>query len=125
MKYRGNWKLAYDNSADGYHVVFSHRSLLDMENRLEEDPGKGMSYYRSKPDDAPMYVQYLGHGHHFKDKRPNVAKGPGALWAIEGPHPGMEYFEEKLRRTPRRPAPTRCSTSPPPSRSTSTSSRIC
>ncbi len=99
IKYRGNWKLAYDNSADGYHVVFSHRSLLDMENRLEEDPGKGMSYYRSRPDDAPMYVQYLGHGHHFKDKRPNVPKEPGALWAIEGAHPGMEYFEAKLRRT--------------------------
>ena len=98
LKYRGNWKLAYDNSADGYHVVFSHRSLLDMENRLEEDPDKGMSYYRSKPDEAPMYVQYLGHGHHFKDKRPNVAKRPGALWEIEGAHPCMEHYEAKLRR---------------------------
>jgi phenylpropionate dioxygenase-like ring-hydroxylating dioxygenase large terminal subunit len=96
LKYQGNWKLAYDNSADGYHVVFSHRSLLDMENRLEDD--KGMSYYRSKPDEAPMYVQYLGHGHHFKDKRPNVAKRPGVLWEIEGAHPGMEHYEEKLRR---------------------------
>ena len=96
LKYRGNWKLAYDNSADGYHVVFSHRSLLDMENRFADD--KGMSYYRSKPDEAPMYVQYLGHGHHLKDKRPNVAKRPGALWEIEGAHPGMEHYEEKLRR---------------------------
>ncbi len=34
LKYKGNWKLAYDNSGDGYHVVFSHRSLLEMENRL-------------------------------------------------------------------------------------------
>ena len=33
LKYKGNWKLAYDNSCDGYHVVFSHRSLLEMENR--------------------------------------------------------------------------------------------
>ena len=57
-----------------------------------------MSYYRSKPDEAPMYVQYLGHGHHFKDKRPNVAKRPGALWEIEGAHPGMEHYEQKLRR---------------------------
>ena len=23
LKFRGNWKLAYDNAADGYHVVFS------------------------------------------------------------------------------------------------------
>ena len=31
LKFKGNWKLAYDNSGDGYHVVFSHRSLLEME----------------------------------------------------------------------------------------------
>jgi phenylpropionate dioxygenase-like ring-hydroxylating dioxygenase large terminal subunit len=98
IKYRGNWKLAYDNSCDGYHVVFSHRSLLEMENRLEDDPNKGMSFYRSRPDEAPMYMAYFGHGHHFKDKRPNVPKHPGALWEIEGAHPGMEHYEDKIRR---------------------------
>ena len=97
LKFKGNWKLAYDNSADGYHVVFSHRSLLMTETRFEEED-KGMSFYRDKPDDAPMYVQYLGHGHHFKDKRPNIETRPGALWEIEGAHPGMEHYEEKLRQ---------------------------
>ena len=80
LKFHGNWKLAYDNAADGYHVAFSHRSLLAMENRLAKEEDKGMSFYRDKPDDAPMFVQYLGHGHHFKDKRPNVDDRPGALW---------------------------------------------
>ncbi len=98
LKYRGNWKLAYDNSGDGYHVVFSHRSLLDTENRLKDPREKGMSFYKSRPDEAPMYCQYLGHGHHFKDKRPNVAKRPGARWEIEAAHPGMEYYADKLRR---------------------------
>ena len=46
LKFNGNWKLLYDNSADGYHVIFSHRSLLAMENRLverdEDDKGKEM-----------------------------------------------------------------------------------
>ena len=42
LKFKGNWKLAYDNACDGYHVVFSHRSLLQMENRLQPDAGKGM-----------------------------------------------------------------------------------
>jgi phenylpropionate dioxygenase-like ring-hydroxylating dioxygenase large terminal subunit len=98
LKYKGNWKLAYDNSGDGYHVIFSHRSLLDMENRFAGADDKGMSFYQGKPDSAPMYVQYLGHGHHFKDKRPNVEKRPGALWNIEGAHPGMEYYEHELRR---------------------------
>ncbi len=97
LKYKGNWKLAYDNSCDGYHVVFSHRSLLEMENRHEKDPKKGMSYYKSKPDDAPMYSRCYGRGHHLKDKRPNVATRPGALWEIEGAHPGKERYEAKLR----------------------------
>ncbi|NQV57053.1 MAG: Rieske 2Fe-2S domain-containing protein [Rhodospirillales bacterium] len=98
LKYNGNWKLAYDNSADGYHVVFSHRSLLAMENRMVEEDDKGMTYYKDKPDDQPMYVRYFGNGHHFKDKRPNVEKRPGALWEIESLHPGMEHYEQDLRR---------------------------
>ena len=98
LKFKGNWKLAYDNSADGYHVMFSHRSLLEMENRLEDEDKKGMSFYRGKPDEAPMYVQYLGHGHHFKDKRPNIERRAGALWDIEAAHPGMEHYEQELRQ---------------------------
>jgi phenylpropionate dioxygenase-like ring-hydroxylating dioxygenase large terminal subunit len=97
LKYKGNWKLAYDNAADGYHVVFSHRSLLEMENRMQADPSKGMSFYMGKPDEAPMYVQVFAHGHHFKDKRPNIEKRPGALWEKEAPHPGMDFFEERIR----------------------------
>lgn len=98
LKFKGNWKLLYDNSADGYHVVFSHRSLLAMENRFGPDGDKGMAFYRSSPDSAPMYVRYFGNGHHFKDKRANVEDRPGALWEIEGPHPGMEHFEASLRQ---------------------------
>jgi phenylpropionate dioxygenase-like ring-hydroxylating dioxygenase large terminal subunit len=98
IKYKGNWKLAYDNSGDGYHVVYSHRSLLEMENRFrDEQTEKGMSYYRGTPDYLPMYCQYMGNGHHFKDKRPNLQKRPGGLWAIESLHPGMEHVAEKLR----------------------------
>ena len=98
LKFKGNWKLLYDNSADGYHVVFSHRSLLAMENRFEPDGDKGMAFYKTNPDNAAMYVRCFGNGHHFKDKRPNVEDRPGALWEIEGPHPGMEHFEASLRQ---------------------------
>ena len=97
LKLNGNWKLVYDNSADGYHVVFSHRSLLAMENRLLDEDEKGMAFYKDKPDDAPMYVYYFGNGHHFKDKRGNVEDRPGGLWAIEGAFPGMENYEADLR----------------------------
>lgn len=98
LKFKGNWKLAYDNAADGYHVMFSHRSLLETENREQADPTKGMSFYMGKPDEAPMYVQVFGHGHHFKDKRPNVAMHPGALWEMEGVQPGMRSYEALIRK---------------------------
>ncbi len=98
FKYKGNWKLAYDNSGDGYHVIYSHRSLLETENRFkDEDNAKGMSYYKRDPDEQPMYIRYMGNGHHFKDKRPNLEKRPGGLWALESLHPGMEHDAEKLR----------------------------
>ena len=98
LKFNGNWKLAYDNSADGYHVVFSHRSLLAMENRFAEADAKGMSYYRDNPDRGPVKLHSFPNAHHFKDKRGAVARRPGALWAIEGLHPGMEHYEAALRR---------------------------
>jgi len=97
FKFRGNWKLAYDNAADGYHVVFSHRSLLEMENRGKAEQDKGMSFYLGKPDEGPMYVQAFAHGHHFKDKRPSVEKRAGALWELEAAHPGMEHYEELIK----------------------------
>jgi len=98
LKFKGNWKLAYDNSGDGYHVIFSHRSLIQTENRFtDEATTKGMSYYQKSPDEQPMYIQYMGNGHHFKDKRPNLQARPGGLWAIESLHPGMEHVQDKLR----------------------------
>ena len=72
---------------------------------------KGMAYYRNSPDAAPMYMRYMGNGHHFKDKRPNLNQRPGGLWAIESPHPGMEHYEAEFRRrygdARRRPARSR------------------
>ena len=99
FRYKGNWKLAYDNSCDGYHVAYSHRSLLETENRFAGENAKGMAYYRNSPDTQPMYMRYTGHGNHFKDKRPNLEKRPGGLWTLESAHPGMEHYEaEFLRR---------------------------
>ena len=46
MVYRGNWKLAFDNSADGYHPAFSHRSLLRLGERFGES--KDMIYFGAR-----------------------------------------------------------------------------
>jgi hypothetical protein len=42
-------------------------------------------------------VQSFGRGHHFKDKRPNVDKRPGALWEKEAAIPGMQYFVSSVK----------------------------
>lgn len=97
MVYRGNWKLAFDNAADGYHVAFSHRSLLATARRMGEE--KDMSYSANRPDQSAMYVQYLGNGHTFGDQRPSYdGEGGGAYWRQQRPQPGRESFEEAIRQ---------------------------
>lgn len=95
MTYNGNWKLAYDNAADGYHVAFSHRSLLAMAQRFGEE--KDMVYSTRDPDSSPMYVKYLGNGHTFGDQRPSYT-GTGAYWRQQRPQPGREIYEEEIRQ---------------------------
>lgn len=97
IKYKGNWKLAYDNSCDGYHVIYSHRSLIETEARLTPGQTKGMAYYKGSPDSLAMYMRYTGHGNHFKDKRPNIENRPGGLWALEPATPGQEHYEAAFR----------------------------
>ncbi len=94
MVYKGNWKLTYDNAADGYHVSFSHRSLFETAGRMGEE--KDMAYFAESPDYGPMVVQYLGNGHTFIDQRPNY-KEPGDFWKQQRPQPGREVYEEMIR----------------------------
>ena len=76
LKLHGNWKLVYDNSADGYHVVSSRTARCWRWKTAWRRPAtdKGMTFYKESPDSAPMYVYYFGNGHHFKDKRGNVER---------------------------------------------------
>jgi phenylpropionate dioxygenase-like ring-hydroxylating dioxygenase large terminal subunit len=91
---KANWKLVLDNSVDGYHPSFSHRSLLQMAARHGE--GKDMGYFAESPDDGPLYCQYLGHGHLLLDQRPAYG-GPGSFWDRQRPAPGREHVEDRVR----------------------------
>lgn len=90
-----NWKLVLDNSVDGYHPAFSHRSLLQMAARHGE--GKDMDYFAQNPDNGPLYVQSLGHGHSFCDQRP-AYDGAGSYFARQRPAPGREFVEFEVER---------------------------
>lgn len=93
MVYAGNWKLAYDNSADGYHPFFSHRSLLATAKRDGED--RDMTYFGNSPDHGPLYVQYLGNGHTLLDQRPAYLS-PGSFWSQQRIGPSREEMEAEI-----------------------------
>lgn len=95
MVYAGNWKLAYDNAADGYHPSFSHRSLLATAKR--DGSNRDMTYFGGSPDGGPLYVQYLGNGHTFLDQRP-AYDGLGSFWDQQRIGPSREQMEERIRQ---------------------------
>lgn len=90
--FNGNWKLAFDNAADGYHPAFSHRSIMDM-TRIRNGADKGGRHFAGNPDDSPMYCQAYPHGHALLHQRPGM--GP-SLWERVRPTPGMEFEVDKL-----------------------------
>ena len=107
LQYKGNWKLAYDNS-----VRRLSRGLLASLAARDREPLRRRERTRA----CPIYRQlarrrsrcicsYFGHGHHFKDKRPNVEKRAGGLWAMEGRASRHGALRGKLRASATATAP--------------------
>lgn len=87
-----NWKIIYDNAGDGYHVPFSHKSLLEMTNARYG--GGDMSYF-ANADRSNMHLYGLDNGHTAIDQRPDMFKV--SAWDQQRPQPGREYFEAHVR----------------------------
>lgn len=83
-----NWKLIFDNAGDGYHVPFSHQSLLKM--TADRYGGGDMTYF-GDADKSSMRVYDLGNGHTLIDQREEMYN-PSA-WKQQRPQPGRETFE--------------------------------
>lgn len=84
-----NWKLVWDNAGDGYHVPFSHQSMLMMTH--ERYGGGDMSYF-AEADRSRMSSSALGNGHTVIDQRPEM-HGESA-WRQQRPQPGREPYED-------------------------------
>ena len=89
-----NWKLVWDNTGDGYHVPFSHQSLLVMTN--ERYGGGDMAYF-ADADRSRMTCSALDSGHTVIDQRPEM-HGESA-WRQQRPQPGREPFEDHVAAT--------------------------
>ena len=88
LEFDGNWKLSWDNAADGLHATFAHRSYnvlgrsSDVDTVLERDAAT-----------TPMVAKALGNGHMLVDQRPGIPQGP---WATMRPVPFSEPLERSL-----------------------------
>lgn len=89
---RSNWKAVYDNAADGYHVLFSHESMLRVFAQRYGDVD--MAYYHGDFDASALFVKDLGNGHTLLDQRAEMH----ALSAWKRQHvlPGREILWEQL-----------------------------
>ncbi|MEM9754934.1 MAG: aromatic ring-hydroxylating dioxygenase subunit alpha [Pseudomonadota bacterium] len=83
--YAANWKLSWDNAADGIHATFAHAAY----NHLGRDADTETVLARN-PNITPMVSRTLGHGHCVVDQRPGIPQGP---WATMRPLPGREEIE--------------------------------
>lgn len=57
FRFTGNWKIQLENTTDGYHFPFVHRTFVDS---LPDDTAKGFTAFMR--DEGP-YVRALGNGH--------------------------------------------------------------
>ena len=88
----GNWKLVYDNSADGYHPGFSHASLLRM-RKDRYGGGVDMQWVLGNVDEGQQTVADLGNGNTFLDQRREITR----YWDQAAPMPGEESFARAIR----------------------------
>ena len=71
--YSGNWKLQFENSVDGYHITFLHRSYFQIVRERT-----GVDGARVATGTSPALVRSLGNGHIAWDMSP-VGYGQAAI----------------------------------------------
>lgn len=88
----GNWKLIYDNAADGYHPGFSHASLLRM-RKDRYGGGVDMQWTLGNVDDGLQTVADTGNGGTFIDQRAEITR----YWDQSAPMPGEDAYARIIR----------------------------
>ncbi|MET0909227.1 MAG: SRPBCC family protein, partial [Ilumatobacteraceae bacterium] len=91
LEFQGNWKLSWDNAADGLHATFAHHSYNVLGRSTQID-----SVLERDPASSPMRSTALLHGHMVVDQRPGIPRGP---WSTMRPMPFAEPLLEDLAGT--------------------------
>lgn len=87
-EFAANWKVSWDNAADGIHATFAHRSY----NLLGQTADTATVLARN-PVTAPIVSRTFPHGHSVVDQRPSVTDGP---WATMRPLPTSDALIDSL-----------------------------
>lgn len=93
QEYAANWKMSWDNAADGIHATFAHAAYNHLGRQAETE-----TVLARNPNATPMVSMTLGHGHCVVDQRPGIPQGP---WATMRPMPGREAVEAALEGAPK------------------------
>ena len=88
-EFRANWKVSWDNAADGIHATFAHRSY-----NLLGKAADTQTVLARNPVVTPMISRTFAHGHCVVDQRPGIPDGP---WATMRPLPTSDALLESLR----------------------------
>lgn len=95
--YGGNWKLQLENSVDGYHIDYLHRSFFDiMEART------GVNGRKDYTGSAPSVVKSLGNGHVLWDTKPQFKASTGKLPSDPRPEFNVYYGQMVAAHGPER-----------------------
>jgi phenylpropionate dioxygenase-like ring-hydroxylating dioxygenase large terminal subunit len=82
LQFAGNWKLSWDNAADGLHATFAHHSYNQLGRSMDTD-----TVLERDAANTPMVARALQNGHMVVDQRPGIPQGP---WATMRPMPFSE-----------------------------------
>lgn len=90
--FRGNWKFV---GMDGYHVNFTHKTVLDLQQRRR---GKGFARGANNSDKSPNQTWDLGRGHCRLDLSltDRVAVGQASTSSLAGEIPDTEGGRQYL-----------------------------
>lgn len=89
FEFNANWKVSWDNAADGIHATFAHRSY----NLLGKSADTQTVLARN-PVSTPMVSRTFPYGHCVVDQRPGIPDGP---WATMRPLPTSDALIENLK----------------------------
>jgi phenylpropionate dioxygenase-like ring-hydroxylating dioxygenase large terminal subunit len=91
--YAGNWKLQMENSMDGYHANFTHRSYFDVvEGRT------GVNVKAHATSESPARIRDLGNGHSSWDVSSIVANSSQAQMQAPQDDDAVAYREAMIKR---------------------------